>query len=391
MMETQAPPLRRSQLAALLAHSWASRLLATLGAVLMTVGLFVPVVGRDLLIGGDPASRFFETWTIGGLGGMLGAPLATLHMSHMPHASLIVALGFDAVYSVLEFGGLALIPPLWLARSTGGVSWTRRAFAAWLALLSILAIVGALAWRTAALAAPTSIEMTVGAPALLPWVVVFPLGVLIGGAGLLLMRREPLPMAAAAPTPRSSWQWVAALTITAGVLIWGVGFYLMPVVITAACPPVSFSITQFAHGACAGLDSDQALAAAYNAGLSSIAFPLYLLGRRFELLVAVALITALGGWTRRLAVATLVWLAAWPVLALGVALVALQGVDVVAQTGFRLTFATGGGWHVAPGLIATFAGIGLVALGQVVLWRELARRSDPAPGALPAGEWEPDA
>lgn len=388
MMRTQAPPLRQFRLAALLARPWASRLLASLGIVLMTAGLFVPVVGSDLLIGRDPAYHSFETWTIGGVGGMLSSPLIA---PHMPRMSLVVALGLDAVYSALEFGGLALILPLWLSRSRGGVLWTRRAYAAWLALLTLLAIAGALAWRTAMSAAPMSPEMTMGTPALLPGVVIFPLGVLVGGGALLLMRREPSPMATTALAPRSGWQWAAALTITAGALIWGGGFYLMPETITAACPPVSFSVTQFAHGACAGLDSDQALAAAYGAGPSPIVVPLYLLGRRFELLVGVALITALGGWTRRLTVATLAWLAIWPVLALGVALVALQGVDVVARTGFRLTFATGGGWHVAPGLIATFAGIGLVALGQVVLWRELARRSDPAPGALPAGEWEPDA
>ena len=388
MIEPQAPTLRRTQLAALLARPWASRLLATLGAVLMTAGLFVPVVGSDWLIGGDPASRFTETWTIGGLGRMLSAPLMGLHVSRV---SLVLALGFDAVYSTFEFGGLALIPQLWLSRSRGGVSWTRRAFAVWVSLLTIVVVVvAALAWLLATPAAQAS-EMGMGAPTLLPGVVVFPLGVLMGGAALLLMRREPLPMVAAAPAPRSRWQWAAALTITVGVFIWGVGFYLMPEAITAACPPVTFSVTQFAHGACAGLDSDQALAAAYNAGLSSIAVPFYQLSHNFELLVAAALITALGGWTRRLTVATLVWLAAWPVLALGVALVALHGVDVIARIGFRLTFATGGGWHAAPGLIATFAGIGLVALGQVVLWRELARRSDPALGALPAGEWEPGA
>jgi hypothetical protein len=81
---------------------------------------------------------------------------------------------------------------------------------------------------------------------------------------------------------------------------------------------------------------------------------------------------------RQLAVRTLAWLAAWPVLALGIALVVLQGAGVVALYGFRLTEATGGGWHMAPGMVVTFAGISLVALGQVGLWRELLRRTGTA-------------
>jgi hypothetical protein len=69
----------------------------------------------------------------------------------------------------------------------------------------------------------------------------------------------------------------------------------------------------------------------------------------------------------------LAWLAVWPILALGVALVALQGVGVIAQRGFRLTFETGENWHMASGMIVTFVGIGLVVLGQLGLWRELTR------------------
>jgi len=173
--------------------------------------------------------------------------------------------------------------------------------------------------------------------------------------------------------------------LTVGALVWGIGFYLMPQASTAACPPVTFSVTQFAQGACAGLDSDQVLYDAYNAGLNPVALVLFTLGRHFEVLVAAACITTLGGWTSRLSVTTLAWLFAWPVLALGVALVALQGVGVVAQQGFQLTAATGAGWHMAPGMVVTFVGIGLVALGQLGLWRELVRRK----GTVSAQENEP--
>ncbi|MGH2503412.1 MAG: hypothetical protein ACRDID_12980, partial [Ktedonobacterales bacterium] len=155
--------------------------------------------------------------------------------------------------------------------------------------------------------------------------------------------------------------------------------------ITTACPPITFSVAQFAHGACAGIDSDQVLQWAWYEGLNPIALQLYSLGRSFELLVAFGAITALGGWTRPLSITTLAWLAAWPALAFGVAVVALQGVSVVAQYGFQLTAETGGSWHAAPGMVVTFAGLALVALGQFGLWREWARQR----GATPEGmRWE---
>jgi hypothetical protein len=290
-----------------------------------------------------------------------------------------MALGSEVVYSLLTLGGLALIPLLWQPlspRATTRVRWT---YAVWLLLLTILAVAGLPAyWQfmSQSLAGPVSRFITVGAPYLLPGAVVFPLGALVSCAALPLMLREPLPTLG--PAPRTGWQWIAALVLTAGALVWGIGFYLMPETITAACPPVTFSVTHFAYGACAGLDSDQVLAAAYNAGLNPIARLLFTLGRNFELLVAAGGITTLGGWTRRLSVYTLAWLAVWPMLALGVALVALHGVAVVAQQGLQLTFATGHGWHMAPGMVVTFAGIGLVALGQLGLWRELVRRKGTA-------------
>ncbi len=184
-------------------------------------------------------------------------------------------------------------------------------------------------------------------------------------------------MSAPPSAPRTGWQWGASLALTAGALAWGSGFYLMPGAVTASCPPIIFSVTQFVHGACAGLDSDQVRQAAYNAGIDPIALFFYSLGWKYELLVATACITALGGWTRQLSMYTLAWLAVWPLLALGTALVALHGADLVAQHGFRLT-AAASSWRVGPGMVATFVGIGLVALGQVVLWRELIRRKGSA-------------
>jgi hypothetical protein len=370
-METHAQRLRQNRFSLLLARPWASRLIATLGIVVMTVGLSVPVAGRDVIFHGDPIKRYLETWTIQN---SVGALLTFLHAGRI---SLPLYLGFDAVYSVLTLSGLALIPLLWRPLSPKGTARVRWTYAVWLLLVTILTVVVGLAARwqfmSQPLPGPASQFITVGAPYLLPGVVVFPLGVLAGCAALLLMFRKPLPASAPAPAPRTGWQWTAALVLTAGALVWGIGFYLMPAAITAACPPITFSVTQFAHGACAGIDSDQVLQGAYYAGLHPIGLLLYTVGRHFELLVVAGCITALGGWTRQLSVQTLAWLAVWPVLALGVALVALQGVGVVAQRSFHLTAATGPGWHMAPGMVVTFAGISLVALGQLGLWRELVR------------------
>jgi hypothetical protein len=352
---------------ALSSRPWAARLIATLRIVLMTVGLSVPFAGRDLLVQGDSVSRSSETWTVGNA---VGASLAFLRLWDM---SLPLPLGFGAVsvYSLLTLGGLALIPLLWRLLSAEGAVRVRWTYAAWLSLLTILAVVGLPAWgqfMSQPPPAPWPETITLGTSYLLPGAMVFPLGVLVNGVALALILREPLPLLLSppAPAPRSGWQLSATLVLTAGALVWVVGFYLMPETTTAACPLVIFSASQFAHGTCAGLDSDQVQAAASYAGLDPIGRFFFAVGTNFVLLVAVGGITALGGWTRQLAVGTLAWLAAWPALALGVALVALQGVGVIAQHGFKLT-ATSSNWHMGPGMVVTFIGIGLVALGQLGL------------------------
>lgn len=373
-MESHAPPLRQNRFSFLPARPWVSRLTATLGIVVMTVGLDVPVAGRVLLIGGD--SLVDTSWTIRDW--VYGA-LATTYVMYAP---VFFQLGFEAVYSVLTWGGLALIPLLWRSRSPKGTVAVRWTYSIWMALLTLLAV-GGLPSLHQFLSQPPrdllppSITITLDRAYLLPNAVVFPLGVLLSAAALSLLIREPLPMAAPPSAPRIGWQWGASLAFTVGALVWGIGFYLMPAAVTPACSPVIFSVTQFAHGRCAGLDSDQMLQAAYNAGLNPIAFVPYTLGRNYEFLVAAAGITALGGWTRQLSVQTLAWLAVWPLLALGTALLVLHGADLIAQHGFHLT-ATSSNWRVGPGLVATFAGIGLVTLGQLGLWRELVRRNRTA-------------
>ncbi|MGZ3680885.1 MAG: hypothetical protein ACXWQR_20615 [Ktedonobacterales bacterium] len=369
-METQAPPLRQNHFSLLLAQPWASRLIATLGIVVISVGLDEPVAGRVLLIRGD--SIFDNSWTIRNW--VYGALAQTNVMS----GSVFVHLGFEAVYSVLTWGGLALIPLLWRSLSPRGAVALRWTYATWLSLLTLLAVGGLPSLYQFMSQPPRDLlplPITLEGSYLLPGAAVFPLGVLVSFAALLLMLREPLP--AASPAPRTGWQWTAALVLTAGVLIWVIGFYLMPEAVTSACPPVIFSVTQFAHGACAGLDSDQVLAAASSSGSNPITRLFFALIRNFELLVATGCITALGGWTRHLSVKTLAWLAFWPLLALGTALVALHGADVVAQHGFHLT-ATSSNWRVGPGMVVTFAGIALVAFGQLGLWRELVRRKRTA-------------
>ncbi|MGZ3681173.1 MAG: hypothetical protein ACXWQR_22365, partial [Ktedonobacterales bacterium] len=139
-METYAPPLRQNRFSALLARPWASRLIATLGIVVMTVGLSVPVAGRDVLFDSDPASRYLETWAIGN---SVGTLLAFLHVGRI---ALALHLGFDAVYSVLTYGGLALIPLLWRPLSPTGTARVRWTYAIWLLLLTILAVAGLSVW-----------------------------------------------------------------------------------------------------------------------------------------------------------------------------------------------------------------------------------------------------
>jgi hypothetical protein len=367
-MGTQAQPFHQDRIALPLGQPWASRLIATLGIVIMMVGLYVPCAGREVGFHSDPVTviRDAETWTI-----TTALWVAIPHAHRLP---LPLNLGIEAAFSALILGGLALIPLLWRPLSLKDTVLARWMYAVWLLLLTLLVAAALVAWGQLLSRQPSvspSETVTFGALYLLPGALVFPLGVALNCAALTLMFREPLPAAALAPAPRTGRWWAARRALTVGALVWGIGFYLMPEATTAACPPIVFSLTQFAHSACAGLDSDQVLATAYTAGLNPAALFLDAVGRNYELLVAAGCITMLGWWTRQLSVKTLAWLAAWQDLALGVALVALQGVDVIARRGFQLTAATGAGWHMASGIVGTFVGIGRVALGQIGLWREM--------------------
>jgi hypothetical protein len=315
------------------AQPWASRLIrliASLGIVVMTVGRSMPGSGRDVIVHGDPIIRLSATWAIEDtIHALLRALQASLHLGRM---SLPVQLGFDVAYSVLTLGGLALIPLRWGSLPLQGTALLRWTYAVWLSLLTLRALAGVPAWwqfKSQPPQGPSSATVALKASYLLPGVVVFLLRLVLSAAALARMLRGPLPAMAPtlAPTlaPRTGWLWIARLVLIVGALVWVVGFYLMPGAVTAACSPVIFSVTQVAHGAYAGLDSDQVLVQATYAGLNPIALVLYTVGRNFEFLVAAAGITTLGGWTRQVSAKALAWLALCPALALGVALVDLQG------------------------------------------------------------------
>jgi hypothetical protein len=380
MVGTQTRPLNIRSVARLLARPLVSRPLATLGILVMTLGLYVPVAGRefsfvpltsgDAVVNGGSVLHTAETWTISKT--LPSVPWALFHPGHVPVG---VQLGFTAVQSLITFGGLGLIPLLWRPLSASESVPLRWVYAAWIALLSILAFFGAASWWQSTSNLPWVLGYhRIGVrQSFVPGAAVFPLGVLIGCVALVLMWSEP-PATISAPARRTGWQWAAALILTLGALVWGVGFYLMPEVVTQGCPPITFAVTHFAHGACGGRDSSEVLKAAYYAGLGRIDHWLFRAGQHFELLVALAGITTLGGWTRRYTVSTLAWLSVWPVLALGVALVAMRGVGLVARQAIWQMEYIGDGWHVAPGMVVTFGGIGLVVLGQLGLWREWWRR-----------------
>jgi hypothetical protein len=382
-MQTDAPtqlerPVERGKLPAAWrgwhGQPWVARLAATLGIFVTTVGLFAPFVGRDEIISlpGAFVQHEFQAWSIGSV------VLESLQQfTPLGFFSVTVYLVVDALLSIITLGGTALIPLLWLTRGRVDITWARRLYGVWLTTLLLLAMLTLITWRQLlaqeqarqATVAP-DLSFAYGLLHLLPSIAIFPLGALLASSGLFLLSQLDLPYVA--PMPRSRVQWAAALTMTAGVLVWLAGFYLMPEATTTACPPIIFSATQFAHGACAGLDSDQVMAAA-NASLPPIGRLFYSIGRYFEFLVALGLITAFYGWIRRLSVPALAWLAVWPALAFGVALVALRGVGIASRAGFQLTVTSGSDWRIGPGLVVTFAGIGLAVLGQLGLWRELRR------------------
>jgi hypothetical protein len=362
---------------------WLARLVMTVGIALVTAGLYVAVAGNEIVASSGPVIRTVETWSIHDTG------ITVYALLHLPR-SVPLLLVFDALYSVVTLGGLALLLFLWRPLSPAATMRLRWTSGLWLVLLTTLAVAGEVArWQhvTQRASGTASSLISVEPPDLLPGLIVFPLGVALCSAALFL-RWEPLPTTTTPPARRAGWQWASALLLTVGVALWGVGFYLMPQAVTDACPPVIFSVTQFAHGACAGIDSDQVLQAAAYAGLHPIALVFYMVSGSFELLVALGCLTVLSGWIRPPSFTSLAFPAVWFALALGVALVAAYGVAVAARQGFLLT-ATSVSWHAASGIIATFVGIALVVLAQVVVWGELLNRNrqQEAPRHLGGIRW----
>jgi len=133
-MGTHAPPFRQNQFSALLARPWASRLIATLGIVVMTVGLYVPCAGIEISYHADPETVVHSsgTWTIANAG--VVAPV--VFASRLLPLELVQV----AVYALITFGGLALLPLLWRPLSPRGNAVVRWLYAIWLVLLSLLAV-----------------------------------------------------------------------------------------------------------------------------------------------------------------------------------------------------------------------------------------------------------
>jgi len=88
-MATRVQPRRQHRFALLLpllARPRAVRLIATLGSVLVTVGLYVPDAGRALLFHGDPVhchpmARTCDTWVIADAVRAGFAPLSSAALS----------------------------------------------------------------------------------------------------------------------------------------------------------------------------------------------------------------------------------------------------------------------------------------------------------------------
>lgn len=340
-------------------------------------------VGVALFLGGNLvfAVGAWLPWTT--LIGYTGANTATYfdpgRASNLP---LLGALGDPqsvlAAWSLLTILGLALAPlltvrwPRWLVQAGHVLSGL------WLLLATVVAVALLIGLASGSYIPPIPCppQLVCARPAMssMPDVGFFlaPLGLLVAWIGWAL-------------TTSSVWRsWVSALErpratfaehrfentlFVTGLIIWALGFYSMPW-ITRNCGHFTLVI-----GECTGINASGAVlvglestGTAFDPQIATYALPFLLaLGalELFYLLTRGGLCTAVSR----------LWTAAWIVLALVIAHLALSGVGSIAHNPTRVGLPTGA-WTGDLGIVAGAFGLVLLTIGLVVSFATARWRPD---------------
>jgi hypothetical protein len=169
--------------------------------------------------------------------------------------------------------------------------------------------------------------------------------------------------------PRARLKIAGAAVVTAGALVWALGFVALPWA-TTNCATVTLSLNHYVNGTCAGLDAGDVLGTSLGLAnhLAVSASPSEIALLAYGLLAGGALLVVIGSWRRRSAWTLCAWLTAWLVVAGVAALVALRGVGIIVRTVPTLSTASRGAWVPGLGVYVRLLGLLLVAGGFVALW-----------------------
>lgn len=214
--------------------------------------------------------------------------------------------------------------------------------------------------------------LTLGALALL-WVA--------AGARMFGPRAAFAPTNAAQPPERASgashlkvvWR-LGAAAFSLGGLTWGFGLILTPWT-THNCTGFPISWTHFTHGACAGLDANDAIPFVWSASTQETIFNFTSFLVFMGLLGVVAVFMLRRGWSGPV-VATI-----WAALATWLFLQVRTGLEALLKHPTQLGFATDGAWVTGAGPLVTGVGMALCWAGVIIVWISAAGLFRPKSGA----------
>jgi hypothetical protein len=348
-----------------------ARALATLGAALFAIGAWGPWILMAFSFDGD-ASHAFSTQLNGGMGLMLFLGLAGFQLP----GALFYPLSFT--WGAVTLAGILLCPVLWQSLRRRALHVTSLTFSLWLLVATTVSTIAANALLRDVLRPlpyqPLVVQWRIGWGF---WLAV--LGLVLAWGATVMLRGEVRRSAdlrylmTGSEARRSPLQLAGAALVSAGALVWALGFLALPWA-TVNCTSLTFSLNHYVHGSCAGLDAADALSAFIyghqRIDLSSFAASPSELGLIvYGLLAGGAMLVIIGCWRRALTQTLCAWLSLWLVLAFAIALVALSGARTLRAIAPILASDAIGAWVLGPGIFVCFAGLALVAGGLILLWR----------------------
>lgn len=289
---------------------------------------------------------------------------------------------FGGVWAALSVAGVLLSPLLWLRPHTRSVRFALTSYGAWL----LLAAAYTLAMAKVIFFPPdiSGGNQSQWSPAWGMWIALAALVTGVSSLVTLIRYDRSSPRVSGRRTPsriiRTRAAWIGLGLLTAGILLWGLGFMAIPWAMVN-CPITPITLNHFVSGSCAALDSGDALSyfatrtlprGAWN--LASGIYPLY------GVLVGGGLLVLIAQWRTSPSRIICAWATLWLAGASAVAYLAYRGVGVILTVNPVMSAEAQGIWVGASGVTMTLLGLLLAWLGIIPL-EHAAASAAPSPAA----------